>query len=144
MKWIWLRNSSHLEARELVYINQHIDKLLHITSLYLTSPATCNTQLQQLLSLCTPHSFFCSLCNFAVNVTQSCQQSKWRLNWYVGIYLVSIGPVNLSSNLFQIPRLKYNMKYCSRLTFWLRFFLLFFLIIQSHLNHLHILCSLRE
>ena len=126
--------SSHLEAKELVYINQHIDKLLHITSLYLTSPSSCNSQLQQLLALCTPHSFFCSLCNFAVNITQSCQQLEPCMIDILGIYLVITELVNLSLNSFLTHHSKSSMKCYSKLTFSHRFSLRLFLIIPSPMN----------
>lgn len=66
--------SSRVEAPDLLYINQRVDKLLHVASLYLADPALAQTELRRLAAAAQPQSFFLSLCNFALNLTASCRR----------------------------------------------------------------------
>lgn len=63
-----------MDAPDLLYINQRVDKLLHVASLYLADPSLAQTELRRLAADAPPQSFFLSLCNFALNLTASCRR----------------------------------------------------------------------
>lgn len=69
-----MMDSSQIDGRSLVYVNNNIDRLIHLVSLYLTKPERIGASLQQMAVNCENTTFYCNLCEFAVNITSSCQR----------------------------------------------------------------------
>ena len=69
-----MMDSSQIDGRSLVYVNNNIDRLIHLVSLYLTKPERIGASLQKMAVNCENTTFYCNLCEFAVNITSSCQR----------------------------------------------------------------------
>ena len=67
-------SSSRLHGLDILYINDQIDRLLHLSSLYLSNPAEIGAQIADQAAHCENPNFFCRLCQFTANITQSCKE----------------------------------------------------------------------
>ena len=116
--------SSRVEAPELLYINQRVDKLLHVASLFLADPSLAQTELKRLAAEAPPQSFFLSLCNFALNITASCRRCVFSPFFGRVTSSATQPPAARWRDFSRERRFASNMKCCTRWIFstpWCRF-----------------------
>lgn len=63
-----------MDTKSIVYLNNEIDRLLHVVSLFWTNQDRIAIDLKSISSSCENATFYCNLSEFAYNITQSCKQ----------------------------------------------------------------------